>query len=55
MYELGKVGWAELGKPEAYRRKYGISNHALKVADIYSTWNFCVHIEPVRLSPTARS
>lgn len=35
IYELGKVGWAEIGKPEVYRRKYGISNHALKVADIY--------------------
>lgn len=35
VYELGRVGWAELGKPEGYRRKYGISNHALKVADIY--------------------
>lgn len=35
VYELGKVGWAELGKPEGYRRKYGISNHALKVADVY--------------------
>ena len=35
VYELGKLGWAELGRPEGYRRKYGISNHALKVADIY--------------------
>lgn len=35
VYELGKVGWAEVGKPEHYRRKYGVSNHALKVADIY--------------------
>ena len=36
VYELGKLGWAELGKPEGYRRKYGISNHTLKVADIYA-------------------
>jgi hypothetical protein len=35
VYELGRVGWAELGRPEGYRRKYGISNHALKVADVF--------------------
>ncbi|MGQ0719503.1 MAG: replication-relaxation family protein, partial [Pseudonocardiales bacterium] len=35
VYELGKAGWAAAGKPQRYRRKYGISNHTLKVADVY--------------------
>ena len=35
VYELDKLGWAELERSGDYRRKYSLSNHALKVADIF--------------------